>query len=142
MAALGRPPGSIAEPRAWLARVVGRSLARSRRGASRRAEREALVARPVDGTTPVVDQLAEIELGKRLLIHVRDLDPIYRDVLFQRYYEHRTPAEIAQAEGAPLGTIKTRLARALKEMRQRLDSEQSGGRSAWLGAAVALGAVD
>ncbi|QDV09468.1 RNA polymerase sigma factor SigV [Planctomycetes bacterium Poly30] len=138
-AAIQRPPGSIDEPRSWLAKVVGRSLTRSRRGDARRAERETLAARPPQGGPSTVDQLAEIELGKRLLSHVRDLDPIYRDVLFQRYYEHLKPAQIAEASGQSLATIKTRLARALREMRARLDAEDPGGRNAWLGAAVALG---
>jgi RNA polymerase sigma-70 factor, ECF subfamily len=48
-----------------------------------------------------------------------------RDVIVRAYYGHRTLAEVAQDTGTPIGTVKSRLAGALR----RLHTELSGAPS-------------
>ena len=51
------------------------------------------------------------------------LSPLQRDVIVRAYYGGSTLAEVAHALDVPLGTIKSRLAEALR----RLGNELSGG---------------
>ena len=48
------------------------------------------------------------------------LDPKHRAVLVLRYFNDLSYEEIAQAVGAPLGTVKSRMNQALKRLRGRL----------------------
>lgn len=134
-------PGALREPKVWLATVVRRSLTRARRTSQHRQQRESTVARPETISRSAADQVAEIDLAQRLLSHVRALQPIYREVLFARYFEQQLPAEIARNTGESIGTIKTRIARGLELMRQRLDTQEPGGRQVWVSAVGALGAI-
>ena len=40
----------------------------------------------------------------------------YRSTLMQRYFDDKTPAEIAKSQGIPVNTVKTRLKRAKKQL--------------------------
>src|SRR6185436_18750459 len=53
-------------------------------------------------------------------------------------FEELPPRAIARCEGIPVRTVKTRLARALDKLRERLDARSRGDRTAWLSALVAL----
>jgi RNA polymerase sigma-70 factor (ECF subfamily) len=46
------------------------------------------------------------------------------DVLRRRFYLDQTQTEIAEATGAPLGTVKTRMTRALRHMAELLEEEE------------------
>ncbi|MBI5432437.1 MAG: sigma-70 family RNA polymerase sigma factor [Planctomycetes bacterium] len=125
-----RRPDGVAS---WLRAVVRKlALDRKRRGA-RRAARESAAARheSVDGE----DSLAQLELVEALAREVRELDEPYRTALRLRYFEGRSPREIARTLDVPLATIESRLVRALERLRERLD--RRGGREKWLAATTA-----
>lgn len=129
VAAVERPPRSRSGLTAWLRTVVSRCALDLRRGERRRRVREQVVARG-DRDAPTVVQ---VELQQRVLAAVQALGEPYRTVVWRRYYEGQSPREIAVALDEPVKTVKTRLWRALAQLRQRLDAG-TGGRGAWVGA--------
>jgi RNA polymerase sigma-70 factor (ECF subfamily) len=131
VAALERPPrASGADLRAWLA-AVARNFARggSRRGANAKA-RERAVARPE--TLPSVAESVERVAAQRELVDaVLALAPLERDLVVLRYFEDLPPRAIAARLGLSGATVRSRLSRALAELRGRLDRRFEGGRDAW-----------
>jgi len=135
VAALERPPRAEGALAGWLARVA-RHLALNRRTSEdRRARRERTVARAeaVDG---VVAQ--RLELQRFVSDLVLRLDEAKRMAIYLRYYEGLEPQAIAERLGVPVKTVKTRLARGLAELRERLDARAQGDRSAWVSAFLPL----
>lgn len=51
------------------------------------------------------------------------LPPEEADLLRRRFYLEQSQTEIAEATGVPLGTVKTRMIRALRRMRELLEVE-------------------
>jgi RNA polymerase sigma-70 factor (ECF subfamily) len=130
LAALQRPPREAGALRRWLGRVA-RSVAReSRRADERRLRREAASApSEVDPSDPalLVERLARM---RALTDAVLALPPPYRDAIVRRHLEELSPAEIARRDGVPVATIETRLKRARKQLRERLESSYGIGHDA------------
>jgi RNA polymerase sigma-70 factor (ECF subfamily) len=61
--------------------------------------------------------------GARVREALAALPPDQRTVLEQAYFEGRSLSEIAERSGVPLGTVKSRLARALGKLREVLDAD-------------------
>jgi RNA polymerase sigma-70 factor (ECF subfamily) len=128
-------PGSERAPLAWFRRVLERlALDRGRSEGARRG-RERRVARP-EAQPDTLDLVARADLQRRLVEAVLALPEPYREALLERWFEERTPAEIARRLGIPASTVRTRLARGQALLRERL-AEREG--HAWLGALAALG---
>lgn len=134
-AALREPPAADRPLQGWLAAVV-RNLARQRaRGEGRRSERERIAARAEE--LPSADGVLErADVHRRLVELVLALDEPYRTVLLLRYFDGLPPRAIAARTGAPLETVRTRLARGLDRLRGELD--RSERRSAWMAALLPL----
>ncbi len=130
LAALRRPPRSAAEPRPWLARVA-RNLARNtRRERTRRQAREEFVAE--ERAHPGPDALAQQAEAQRLLADAvtRLAEPL-RAVVVLRYFQGLDSSAAAARLGLPASTVRTRLQRALEELRADLDRRFDGGRAGW-----------
>jgi RNA polymerase sigma-70 factor (ECF subfamily) len=135
VAALSRP-GPVRDPRAWIAGVVRHLARREARSGERRQRRESLAARAE--RVPSTDELVErSELQERLSAAVRDLDEPYRTTVLLHYAEGLSLEDIARTQRVPSSTVRTRLARALERLRQRLDREH-GDRATWLAAFAPL----
>lgn len=120
---------------AWLAGVVRNLARRSRREEASRARRELVAARPE--ALPASDELvAEGELQRRLAAAVMELEEPYRATVLLHYFRELPLVAIARQQGVPAATVRTRLRRALAQLRAELD-RGAGGRDAW--ALVALG---
>jgi len=130
-------PSGIAEPRAWLARVLRNRAFNDKRSERRRAEREELAGRP-DPSSPEVD--GTLEAQAQLIEALRKLEEPYRSTLVERYYHDLSPTEIAGRSGTPLNTIKARLLRGLTKLREEMDRRYGGDRSAWCHWLTVLGA--
>ncbi|MCA8976492.1 MAG: RNA polymerase sigma factor, partial [Planctomycetes bacterium] len=131
VAARSGSPRRIRDLLPWLATVLRIRAARHIRSDRRRRDREQVwAAEPKSADT--ADIASKLEVGRRLLRHVDELGGDYRDVVFLRYYEGLEPRRIAARLGVPTATIKTRLARALARLRERLDADNPEGRSGWL----------
>ncbi|MEO6708044.1 MAG: sigma-70 family RNA polymerase sigma factor [Planctomycetota bacterium] len=137
LAALTHTPDAGAEAgwgRGWLARVAANLAHRSRRARARAAEREELAAR-CEAQPSAAELVERAELTRVLVAHVVSLEEPYRSTLLLRYFEELSPSAIARREGIPLRTVKTRLARGLAQLRERLD--RSSDRESWFPALLA-----
>ncbi|MEO6709072.1 MAG: sigma-70 family RNA polymerase sigma factor, partial [Planctomycetota bacterium] len=122
---------------AWLFTVTRHAAIRIQRGANRRRNREAAMARSESQTSSIED-LDRAEMLSRITSAVVALPDPYRSVLLARYYQGLPPAAIAAREGIPLATIKSRLARAHSLIRERLDRTSGGDRTQWHSGLLAL----
>jgi RNA polymerase sigma factor (sigma-70 family) len=118
----------------WLGGIV-RNLSHrshSQRRSPIRAETEAQAP-----TAPGIDDLlVQAELQQRLISAVRDLDEPYRTTVLLRYFEDLSVEELSRRMSVPSSTSRTRLQRALAQLRARLIRED--GQLSWslLGALV------
>ena len=141
--ALEKAPRDGGSLRGWMATVL-RNLARmDARGASRRRAREDAVAeeRAAEAGEPVDQLVARLATHRRVVEEVEQLEEPYRAAVLLRFFEQKTPTEIARAQGVPLPTVKTRLARGIARLRERLESERDDEGRPWM-ASVALLARD
>jgi len=67
-------------------------------------------------------QIAMEELAQaRLIAAVKVLPPAYRRAVQLFYYEEKRYQEISDTEHIPIGTVKSRLSVAIKQLRERLE---------------------
>ncbi|MEA2785799.1 MAG: polymerase sigma-70 factor, subfamily [Candidatus Eremiobacteraeota bacterium] len=105
----------------FLIACVRREAFDALRGAKRRHLREVRAAD--DPVAP--DETAAIDPVEAGRVR-RALDALpdaQRDVILRAYYGHRTLAEVAQDTSVPLGTVKSRLAGALRRLHTALSGE-------------------
>ncbi len=117
--------------RSWLARVVLNACYDEIRRRRRRRE-DSLIwvsaeGEEIDRTSWLADpspgpqeRLERCELEQAIQECLRSLEPIYRTMLVLVDIEEMTYEQAACMTGVPLGTVKSRLARARMTMRQRL----------------------
>jgi RNA polymerase sigma-70 factor (ECF subfamily) len=85
--------------------------------ATSRLRRRKLMLRPVPGTSVTHDpEIAD----PRLIEALRGLSPRHRDVVVARLVLDLSESATAQALGIPAGTVKSRLSRALAELKEAL----------------------
>jgi RNA polymerase sigma-70 factor (ECF subfamily) len=132
-AALRAPKGS---DRGWLGAVIANlARARSRSEFARRGREQcAAVQEGIDGPGDLVERA---ESQRNLLAHVLALEEPYRSTLLARYVEGRSAAAIARRTGVNESTVRTRLSRALEQLRARLASEHRADPRLGLGALLA-----
>lgn len=123
---------AIVNLRAWLHRFVRNSAFESNRAARRRRRLESGAA-PVESAEPAADLVAQAELQGRLVQAVLELDEPYRSTVLERYFRGCTAAEIAASTGVSAATVRSRLKRALDQLRARFEPEQRANRGAWSG---------
>jgi len=137
LAALARRPSTERPLAAWLGKVV-RNLARhSKRGASRRSSREADAARE-EAEPSALDVVLKVAAHREVVEALLALDEPYRTTILLRFYEDLAPAAIARAQGVPVATVKTRLARGLERLRAKLDRTHGDDGRAWVLALIPL----
>ena len=82
------------------------------------------IDRPIEliDKSPSVERLAEINFNKTALYSTLDeIDPLYREVLILRHKEEMDYEEISKILNIPLGTVKIRLFRARKVLKEKLE---------------------
>lgn len=120
-------------PEAWPAwlRTVTRNLAFKRlRGRARLRAREEVASRP-EALPSALDQIARDESLSGVVAAVLELPEHYREVVMLRFLEGLAPRHIAARLGQPVGTVRMRLHRALKQLREKLDADHDGERDRW-----------
>jgi RNA polymerase sigma-70 factor (ECF subfamily) len=123
--ALQRPPRSGRSFGGWLAAAMRHNLMDRRRSDDRRRIREEMVARP-EAERPASDLVAEAEVLKSVVAAVLAIEEPARGTLLLRYFEDLSPREISVRQGIPVETVRTRIKRALEQLRGSLGGD--GGR--------------
>lgn len=132
------------DPGAWLRGALKNRLRMASRSRGRRHEHEQSAARERGEDPAHVDPgklLERFETHRRVSKAVAALREPYRSTVLLRYFEGLTPTEIAAREGAPVATVKTRLTRALKELKAELRGafgSDDGDDTAWFAALLPL----
>ncbi|MBL8693411.1 MAG: sigma-70 family RNA polymerase sigma factor [Planctomycetes bacterium] len=117
--------------RRWLAVVVRNFVFERHRQNRRRLERESMAARKgecEDHSTVLV----RAEAHQALVRAVLDLDEPYRTAILMRYFDQKPPRAIAAQLGVSVNTVRSRLARALEQLKRTLD-QRYGSTHGWLG---------
>jgi RNA polymerase sigma-70 factor (ECF subfamily) len=136
VAAWRRGPDREESLRPWLATVV-RNLFRMRLRADARRERR---EQTVEGPTAAPDPDRELERLAVLKVLLSEIEALPADdqrVLLRRFFAGEQAVDIARELGVPAATIRSRLNRSLRRLRERLDA-RAGGRKTWC-AAVLVG---
>lgn len=140
LAAAQAPPVEGGALKGWLRTVVRRRSQELHRQARARTGREERVARAE--AVPADETLRErIETGRRLAEVVMAMEEPYRRTILLRYFEERSPAQIARSEAISVNTVKSRLRRGVAMLRTTLDGEFGGDRRDWIRALAPLAAL-
>jgi RNA polymerase sigma-70 factor (ECF subfamily) len=110
---------------AWLGRIAVRmAIARVKRPAELRADPTRAQGWLVDDADSVDPQLLALdgELRTEVQQAISTLPEDQRRIVTMRYYGDMSLHEISSATGAPIGTVKSRLHRALAALRRRIGS--------------------
>ncbi|MCE9635623.1 MAG: sigma-70 family RNA polymerase sigma factor [Planctomycetes bacterium] len=128
--ALQHPPRTARSPRGWLFTALRRDRTNARRSEASRTAREHATAR-AEAAPSADEMVARADALKRVVVAVMDLSEPYRSAILYRYFEDLPPAAIAERLGVPVETVRTRLKRALAQLRERFDAEHEGDRETW-----------
>jgi RNA polymerase sigma-70 factor (ECF subfamily) len=126
MEAESAPTNSI---RGWLYQIARRrciDLIRKRRGKAapvaheRRATQQSF-AHAIDPCTTPAGRTLKRERATRILSVLDDLDGDLRSIVVMRYFQDLSREQIAEAMDLSARAVKSRIAKAISELRQRLD---------------------
>jgi RNA polymerase sigma factor (sigma-70 family) len=134
---LAHPPSTLHSPRSFLATLLRRKLQRLRRTDQRRARHETAAAAPPEPAPSPAALTERLHTHRELVDAVLALDEPYRATVVLRFFEHLEVEAIARRTGSPVNTVRSRLQRALQQLRERLDRDH-GGRERWLPAVLVL----
>ncbi len=136
LAALTCREGGPRRPVPWLKTVLRNCVRQSHRARVRRRRREERAARP-ERVVATADRACEREeLEAQLNRHVARLREPYRSTIVLHYFGELPLEEIARRQGLASATVRTRLRRALEELRRRMPA-----RERLLGTGFALGTL-
>jgi len=118
--AMERPPAAKGNLRAWLATVTRNFALLTHRRRKRARERELKAARPESTPSPA-EIAARLELERKVVDAVAELEEPYRTTVILRFYDGLQPTEISRRTGVPASTVRVRLKRGLDRLRARLE---------------------
>lgn len=125
----GDPPVESHALRSWLRTVARRKLGRRRERERLRSWAEQADHGQEGTADPVTDRLAIQESIARALARVAEP---YRSAVVLRYFDELSTAEVADRLGLSNAAVRQRVSRGLARLREELDAEHRGDRSAWL----------
>ena len=109
-------------PWAWLNTIARHAAIDWARSRSRHAfdGTQYLIAREEYGEAPIDEQIVQAEEGERALSEIAHLDEEAAQCVHAAFVEGLSYSQVAEREGLPLGTVKSRIRRALRIMRGRM----------------------
>lgn len=116
--------GKVTDPDRYLHRAVVNRVASYHRRRARERLRLARLGPPDVEQAGPAEVSADVDWVRRVL---RDLPPDHREIVALRYLQDRPEAEVAAILGIPVGTVKSRLSRAMKLLRQAAQAEEQEG---------------
>lgn len=129
LAALKNPPALGKPVRNWLSTVIRNITINLARGEKRRAEREKSFARP-DSIPDSSKMVEKLEIRGLLIRAVLNLKEPFRIAIILRYYEGMSSREISKHLGLPLATVRTRIHRGVKQLKEDLKNNRDDWRLA------------
>lgn len=129
--ALEKPPRAESSARSWLRTVTLNAMRISIRRDRRRVRLEERVARE-ECVRPEDLSREKEQMIRAVVDAVFSLKEPYRSTMVQRYYENLTPSQIAEKNGVPVETVRSRLKRSLQQTRRCLDRRYGQDRSRWV----------
>ena len=137
-AALQSPLRKSRAAPAWLSKVVRSIVYRENRRLRQRPKREETHESLRQQQITLPDEaLARFETERELLDAVSALSERYRTVVYLRYFKELEIPDVATRLSVPESTVRTRLSRALEQLRARL-TRRYGSRGGWCAALVPL----
>ncbi|WP_325065274.1 sigma-70 family RNA polymerase sigma factor [Qipengyuania gaetbuli] len=112
-----------ASPIAWLATFArNRAVDRLRSGKLRQASVGEEEAAPIADASPLAEDLL-IDAEREARVHqcIEKLEDEPRSAIRSAFFEGRTYADLAESSGTPLGTMKSRIRRALARLKTCLE---------------------
>jgi RNA polymerase sigma-70 factor (ECF subfamily) len=125
----GEPPRCF---RAWIYTIAANLARDSLRSAYRRREEPSPMLpggpeepgwQPEAGGPPIDELLLRDAQRREVVAALQALAPVHRETLILRYYHDLSLEEIAQITGAPVGTVKSRIFHALRQLKAWLVRE-------------------
>ncbi len=113
--------GSLSSFLITLARSRSIDRVRSRKSSQQKLLRIQTVADCVSTYNPPLEFVTVQERSHLVREALQQLSPADRQILETAYYEELSQSEIAERDGVPLGTVKSRARQALKKLRIALD---------------------
>ena len=109
--------------RPWLLRIVTNVALNSSRSSKRRSAATERLARGAEtGEEQLPDAAVEAaEQSERVWAAIADLPGDDQRLIYLRYFLENSEAEAAESIGRPVGTVKSRLHRALKRLRRVIE---------------------
>lgn len=141
LAALTRPSAEREDLRSWLGAILRNRWRFARRSERRRSEREAAHGAP-EPSPPAAELAEQAEQQAVLARAVLALAEPYRATVLLRYFGGLSARAIARREGVPEGTVRSRLKRALDQLRAELDERSGKDGRAWALALVPLARLE
>lgn len=141
LAAATRAPADLREPRGWLRQVAQNAARAFARSTQRRTRRERQAAPPVAGAADATDPAVTLQRAaahKRVVDVLFGLPEPYHTVLVLRFFDDLDVEAIAARLARPVATVRSQLQRGLARLREVLDGEFGGDRSAWCAALAPL----
>lgn len=130
IAAHRSPPKKDCPFEPWLMRVLQNAVAQALRS-KRRWQRRAEGAAKPEAQCSTADVSERLELQRNIVEAVSELPQDLRVTIALRFFEGRSSVEIGEAMGVPNSTVRSRVARALALLRDRLDRDYGGDRAPW-----------
>jgi len=111
---------SMDAPEAYVRRILANLAADHHR----RRGRAPLPLPLMDHDGPARDAYPDVDEHDAVIRMLNDLPPRMRAVLVLRYYDDMTEAQIAEALGVSLGTVKSQAARGLAKLREAMVAQK------------------
>jgi RNA polymerase sigma-70 factor (sigma-E family) len=109
----------VQNPRAFCRRVMHNIVIDKARAEQRRPSPVRLVEAHDHGDPRAADSASAIELRHVLLGALRTLTPQQRAIVVLRYFDDRSPNEVAELLGVSEGTVKSTASRAMAQLREQ-----------------------
>ena len=124
LTALRRPPANRLALRSWLATVARNFALKARRSTLSRQQRERRVGQGRGREeAPAADSVVSHRAVLRdMTTAVTGLKEEHQEVVYLRFYDQLPPRRIAERLGLPVETVRSRLRRALEQLRGRLQA--------------------
>lgn len=71
------------------------------------------------------NQALEKDLRRRLLAAVKSMPPVDKEIFLRYYYEYQTMEQISASMDIPVGTIKSRLSRGRRRLKQVIMEQEA-----------------